>query len=1117
MLQLILGTAGAGKTEYVFNSIKSLINNGESNVLLITPEQYSFVAERRLLSDLGEENVNKVENGSFSRLSNEISRQYGGDKLPILSKGAKAVMMKKAIDMVQDQLVLFKKNIAYTSFINSVIKIYDEMKSCRVATDEILDASNSVDKEILKQKLHDIALIISAYDSLISERYFDSANELTRLYNKLINLDYFTDRTVFIDGFSGFIAQEYKIIEIIIKQAKAVYITFCSDSDINYDKFNLFSYVNNNIAILKQVANKAGVEYKKPIYLTENKRVNNEELRLLEKNTYRKIKTKYDLPVKSISLYSAKNITDECDNVASEISDLLRQGIKASEIAVICRDLDKYEQELEFSFDKYNVPYFDDERQDISSQPLVMFVSFLLRIAIYSYRSEDIFSLLKTGLTALSDEDISALENYAYMWSINGSKWKFEFSQSTKGFVEEVSEKDKKLLSKINSSRNYTVTRLNKFCESIKNKSCKEMCKAIYFTIIDFSADKKLKELAIELDNDGKSALANEQGRIWDLLMEILDKLAVVGGDEKITIKEFFKLFSLMISNEDLGTIPSGLDNVQIGSADRMRCDNPKAVFIVGANEGEFPQSVSSAGLLSESDRVALINNDFKLYSYGETLNAQEKYFAYMAMCSSKDLLYVSFRGGANDGARSSIVDEIISVFPDIQIKYFNDEITLNKLKSPDNSFEILASNYNNHSEIIESLKEYFSNRNDYVSRLNAVKSLSLNSEIKINDSSLATSLFSKDMYLSASKIEEYFKCSFRYFCKFGIKARPRTKAEMDPMQTGTVIHYVLEQIITELGSNGLVNASSAQITILVNKYLEEFLNSKMGNSSEFTARFKYLFMRLSKMLQFVVERLKEEFEQSDFEAKAFELKIGNGDKNEPVKSKTIHLPNGGTISINGSIDRVDVFEKDDKKYVRVVDYKSGDKKFLLSDILYGLNLQMFVYLFTLCQSDHELSGINAGVLYMHSARSILSLDRNVDDNTLKSKANQTFKMKGVVLNDSENEIAEHMEHDLSGKFIPVKYTKKDGISGNIVSLEELGRISRKIDDLIVQMGSGLHSGIILQNPVKGKNHDNTCEYCDYKTVCMNRREVNNRILDELDNNQTLEILKEGDDNAKVD
>ena len=431
MLQLILSRAGYGKTEYVFSSIEKLVNKGESNILLITPEQFSFIAESRILKTLGEERANCVESTSFTRLASEILTEFSGDTLPVLSKGAKAVKMREAIEAVQDSLVLFNKNKITVSFINSVIKIYDEMKSCRVSVDDILEASENTKKEILKRKLRDIAHIIGAYDALIENEYFDPANELTRLYEHLLSQSYFKNRTVFIDGFSGFVAQEYKVLEVILKQADKVYITFCTDSANNTDKYDLFSYVNSNIRILRGVTEKAGVEFCNPILLEGENRFKNDELKLVEKYIYSNIKETSDEEPENISIYRAKNLSDECDRVALEISRLLRKGYKAREIAVICRDLGEYERELNYSFSKYNVPYFDDERQDINSQPLIMLVNFLLRCVMYSFRSEDIFSLLKTGLTALSDEEICELENYVYLWNINGSAWKREFTKST--------------------------------------------------------------------------------------------------------------------------------------------------------------------------------------------------------------------------------------------------------------------------------------------------------------------------------------------------------------------------------------------------------------------------------------------------------------------------------------------------------------------------------------------------------------------------------------------------------------------------------------------------------------------------------------------------------------
>ena len=1113
MLQLVLGRAGYGKTEYVFRKIKEFVDSGEKDILLLIPEQFSFVSEGRLLRDLGEDRINLVDSLSFSRLGVEISSKYGGDELPVLTKGARAVMMKRAIEMVQDSLCLFNRNITSNSFIDSALKVYDEMKSCRVSTDDILAAADNTERELLSLKLKDIALIIGAYDALIDGVYYDSENELTRLYHKLLNLDYFCGKTVFIDGFSGFVAQEYKILEVIIKQAKKVYITFCTDSYNNNSKYDLFSYVNSNIEILKGVTKKAGAEFLTPIILDENRRAANDALKAVEKNAFSPVSESYCGNIDAVKIYAAKNISDECDNVALNISRLLRQDYHASEITVICRDLNKYQKELQFSFNKFNIPYFNDERQDISSQPLIMLVNFLLRTIIYSFRSEDIFSLLKTGLTELDSDRISALENYAFVWSINGSKWKNEFTESPKGFAESLSENDVKCLAELNGSRQYIIDKLLKFKKRSSKRTCRDVSKALYFALIEFMADEKLKELAIALDENGKSALAEEQGRIWDLLMTILDKLAVTSEDKPITLKEYYKLFHLMISNEDLGSVPTGLDNVQIGSADRIRCDNPRVVFVVGANEGEFPQAVTSAGLLSENDRIDLISNDFKLYSYGETLTAQERYFAYMAVSAPTEKLFVSYRESASTSSESSIVRGLRAVFPDIEIESYTDEITLDKIESKDNAFELLASSFTDNSDIISSLAAYFENEPAYASRLRAVKRLVSNDDIFISDRALATKLFRENMYLSASRIEDYFNCSFRYFCKFGLGARPLSKAEMDPMQTGTVIHYVLEQIIKEKGSKGLTALSDEELAICVNGYLEDYLKNKMGDSESFTPRFKYQFMRLSKMLISVVMRLRDEFSVSDFEAKAFELTIGDGTNGEEVKSASIPLTDGGSITIKGAVDRVDIYEENGKKYVRVVDYKSGNKQFALSDILYGLNLQMFIYLFTLAQSDSEYSGISSGVLYMHSARPVFSLDKSVSEKALKSKENQLFKMKGVVLNDDENNIAKHMEHDLEGKYIPVKNTK-DGLSGNIVSLSELGAICEKINSLIAQMGASLHSGKIMQNPVNGRNHDKTCEYCDYAAVCMNRREVNCRELEELDNAEVLEIMKGGDDNA---
>ncbi len=658
MLKLVTGTSGSGKTEYVFKEIKKLVENGVKDILLITPEQFSFIAERRLLTDLGEQNVRFVDNSSFSRISDTVRREYGCGKLKVLSKGSKAVFMMRAVEASKDRLQLFNKRLDSLNFVNSMLSIYDEMKSCNLSSSEIYERSLSINNESLKKKLADISLIMNTYELMLKDRYSDNASELTVLYNRLTDIEFFKDKYVFLDGFNGFVAQEYKILELIVKESSCVTITLCTDSPESTDNYNLFGYVNNSAEILTKISKKAGVEVKNE-YLSENFRAKNDEILQLEKYVLRENYAPCNTS-DNVEIYCAKDITDECRQLARNVRKLLRNGYKAEEIAVISRDIDIYRDEISVTFKKYGIPFYNDERQPIKNQPLVVFIEYLLRCVNFSLRSDDILSLAKTGLTGVAREDINELENYVYLWNINGKKWTKPFENSTKGFVGKMTESDKKSLDNINGIREKLIEPILSFKNSVKGADCKEICAQIYYALINFGVDESVKQLAVNLSKLNKNALAEEQGRVWDLVMNILGELPESLGDDKVSLKEFAKIFSLVISTEDLGVIPSGIDNVQFGQADRIRTDNPRAVFILGANEGEFPKNITTSGLLSESDRKIMLENDFKLYSYSDILNLQERYFAYMACTCASEKVFVSYsQGSTNQNASSEIVESI--------------------------------------------------------------------------------------------------------------------------------------------------------------------------------------------------------------------------------------------------------------------------------------------------------------------------------------------------------------------------------------------------------------------------------------------------------------------------
>lgn len=1113
MLELVFGRSGYGKTEYVFNTIKKLVQEGNRDILLITPEQFSLVSERKLLKDLKEEGINAVNNSSFTRLADDVKRKYGSVNLPVLTKGAKLVLMVKAIEKAKDKLTLFNKNLDSLSFVKSMIKINDEMKSCNLTSSEISVLSSGISNEILFRKMNDISAIMSSYENLIKDKYVDTADQLTRLYETLYNKNYFCGKTVLIDGFNGFVAQEYKLLELIIKEADKVVITLCTDTYECGDDYDLFAYVNNSAKIIKKIADKANTPTKF-VQLKTNHRAKNDTIKNVEKYIFKNNSLPNIKSQNNVSIYSAGSITDECLEVARQIRKLLKSGVKASEISVITRDLDKYRDEMASAFKKMEIPYFHDERQPVKNQPIVLFIDYLLRCVNYSLKSDDIVSLAKTGLTDISFEEINNLENYVYLWNINGLKWTKPFVNSTKGFVSSISSSDQRQLDAVNNTREKIISPILKFKSSVKNADAQTICKYIYYALLEFGADKKIGEIAEKLHSCGKTVLANQQESVWDLVMDILSQIPQALGNEKISLKDFAKLFSLVISSEDLGVLPSGIDNVQLGQADRIRCNNPKAVFVVGANEGEFPQAVSEGGLLTESDRLILLENDFKLYSYGEILNLQERYFAYMACSAPCEKLFISYLGNkGKESAPSEIVTSVKSLFDDLEEYKYTDIDDIDLVETEGNAFELMSENFLTNTEFYSSLKEYFADD----PRFSAVKSLALNEQSKIRSSEISTDLFGYNMYISASRIEDYYNCAFRYFCKFGLGARPRKKAEINPMERGTLIHYVLENILSKYGSKKLALMSEDEITDCVNNQVNDYFVSVMGNAQDLNERFKYNFKRLSKLIYAVVIHLSQEFKDCDFEAKAFELAI---DKDADVKPEIITLEDGGTVQIRGSIDRVDTYNKNGETYVRVVDYKSGNKEFSLSDILYGLNLQMFVYLFSLTQDKNaDFTGIPAGVLYMHSSRNVFSFDNKKDaGENLSSAENESFKMKGIVLDLNEGEIAVAMEHDLQGKFIPVKRKKSGELTGQLASLEELGHIHKKINSLIAQMGNELHKGNISRNPVWNKNHKNVCDYCDFKDVCANSKLIENRVCSDLTDSQVKEELaKEYDEDAAVD
>lgn len=1119
MLNFVLGRNGSGKTEYLRNIAADKLNDGKSECILIVPEQFSYETERSMLRKVGSEKMLNLEIFSFTRLAHILNQKYGEKLKPQIDDGVCSVLMSMTLEALTDKLQFYKKFSGKPALIGQLITFSDELKKCNIEPIDLSKTAENTDNVILKSKLNELSLITSLYCAEISRNYSDSRDLLTIAADLIPQNDYFLGKTVCIDAFSGFTAQERKIIEKIIKQADNVFVSLCTDSIRTSDSgFSLFDNVTEESHKLKSCADKMGIPVLKPVILPVNTESKSNDLIYLEKAIFSSTSEKFYDKCENIVLCSAGNKADEADFVACTIKKLLRvNGFRCREIAVIERSQDSYDKELTESFKKYGIPFFEDKRQPIHTQPIIVLVNCLLSMAQSGISTELLFRYLKTGLTRISVNDISELENYAVIWKIDGAKWKNDFTENPDGLGIEFNEKSEKQLAHFNEIRKQAIAPVLAFKRDFNEANGTEKSRLIYNYLKSYKIADNLADFTLDLLKSGNSSLADEQDTVWQLLMKMLDDLSNAIGETVVTPKRYFELFSVLLSTIDLGKIPQSIDAVTIGSADRMRISGCRAVFVVGANSGVFPLDMPTDGILNDRERKILEKLGLELTKTAEYKTVDEHFFAYNALTSANEKIYVSYSLSDYSGKAlfpSEIVSQITEIFTDV--KHIDTALInpIEKIESNISAFEAASKEFNSNSIFSVTLKEYFNNNSEYSYRLDALDRIANRKETAINDKTIATELFGKNMYVSASRCETYYKCPFEYFCKFGLNAKPRKIAELDPAQTGTVIHFVLEKILSENSREELEKFSDNKIKEKIKDIMNQYITLSLGGVDNKPKRFLYLYSRLLSTLFEVVKRIIEELKVSDFTPTDFELKI---DKDGAVAPYEVQLPNGGKLYIRGSVDRVDTMQKDGETYVRVIDYKSGGKKFMLSDIFAGLNMQMMIYLFALKQNGSEKYGniVPSGVLYMPAKQGSESLGRNAAPEEIMMEKIKSSRLNGIVLKDEK--VITGMDRTYSKCYVNVEPDKKNGgFKGDLITFEELGKLQKKVDYELTQMAESLQNGVIPVLPAVGGNYKNTCEYCDYSQVCGfeltgNVREISNYTLP-----QALGILNQEDGEQNV-
>ena len=1092
MLHFIYGPIGSGKTTVLLKYLEGDINQGKK-AFFIVPEQETVAAERKIVSLFPTSAQLNVEVLNFSRLCNKIFRTYGGLSYNFATKPIKSLIMWNTLRELSPMLEEYRAtDVSDFSLTQKMLSATQELKAYSISPQRLDSTCAKIDENsALYGKLRDVSLIYSAYTSQISEHFDDSADDISKAIDILNNKSFFESTSVYLDSFAGFTKQEFDFIIKINELCDDVYITLPiptpNDNSIHLDS------IRNTVSSLKKRLDARDYD---EIFLTEDHKASSPALKYLKNNIWNFEAPAFCGDDSCISAFLCETPYSESDTVASEICKAVKGGARYNEIAIILRDTEKYRGILDVSLDKYGIPYFMSEKTDLMTKPLAKFIFSALKIKESNWRGESVIAHLKSGYCDIDPFDVDVFEDYVSTWNINGNRFLGEkWTMNPDGYSAHLTKRGEKILATANSVREAVVPSLSRYFAMLEaSQSVKEMCGATVEFLKDSHITEKVRQGCTAHLSRGNKKAADEDMKLYTLTLNILYDLANVFGDKELTFDEFFAALSLMFSQSDIGTIPTSVDEVMIGSASMLRTDNIKYAIIMGLNEGEFPASVKDNGIFTDSDKAMLEELDITLSSSSSIKTSEELFFVYRALSVPSEGLTLTSSALSSDGAsqRQSIaIERVKKLFPTLSHTKESTLSPIDKIWNIELAKEAYSKikDYTNSNEISEIIKEY-ENSNSFEKR----------GEIPLSQRNCSVSpdivnkLFGNRLSLTQSRLEKYVLCGFDYYCSYVLGLRESKRAVFQLNDIGTFIHYILEMFMKDITADGKLNLTltDQEIDEILQKNVRNYLFELLGEDYALSNRTKHLFLRLNKLSFMIAKNLINEFKASDFYPAYFELKVGMGDGG--INALEFELKDGSVVTLRGIADRVDTYKKDGNVYIRVVDYKTGSKEFSFDELKDGLNTQLLIYLFSICyaQSDETKTKFGcddggallpAGIQYLSSNAPVVSVDKFCDGDSIEELIQNEFSRSGLITGDPE--IIQAINHDLDPKIVSKFKTNDQGelVGKSLVGNDGFNEIYNMLSETIVRVAESMRDGNANAIPLR-KGEAAPCRYCKMKAIC---------------------------------
>ncbi|MDR1131933.1 MAG: PD-(D/E)XK nuclease family protein [Oscillospiraceae bacterium] len=1078
MLRLIVGVAGSGKTARITDEIRQRVARRETGVILLVPEQYSHEAERELCRVCGDGLSRYAEVLSFSRLAVRVAQETGTGGKIVLDKGGRLLCMSLALSQLGGRLKLFSAAAHRAELQAALLQTVTALKTAHVGSEALRAAALSAENS-LSDKLSDLALCLDAYDAILAQGRADPADRLARLAETLGQSAVCCSGHIYIDGFTDFTGAELAVIRTLLKKNAA--LTVCLSCDGLHGKSEHFALSRTAANTLLRYAREAGVE----TALVDAPDISGKAAPLvfLDEKLYSFTDEVRENTDGCIAVLRAESVRSECEAAAANCLELVRSGAcRYRDIAVAVRGFEGYAAVLEEAFRFYGVPLFTARRGSVLQKPVAALIADAFEILQGGWETDAVLSYMKTGLTGLSVDDRDLIERYAVMWRVRGALWyrRAPWSQHPAGYGAERTPESLDALSRLNAIRRLLTAPLARLAESgDRAKTASEQAKALAAFLSELRLPETLADKARRLEEAGRALYAEETLQLWELTVKCLEQSAAILGDTPMTQEQFSKLFLQTLSQYDVSAIPVSLDRVQAGDMDRMRRRRIKHLMILGASDDRLPGALGGGGILSGEECDELDTLGIPLG--GRTLGlARELSLIYSCVALPSETLTLSYCALTEGGARarpSFLINRAKLLFGLEESPVHPETVSL---AAPEPAFLLALGSADDAPSRLA--RACFSETEADRGRLDALADRAGRGRGSLSEQTVKT-LYGETLRLTPSRTDAFSACRLYYFLRYGLKLSEKERAGFEAPELGSFMHYVLENVAAEIAAGpGFKAVEEETVTILADRFAGLYAEEKLGGLADKAPRFVYLFERLRPTIRRVAADMVRELSRSDFVPLDFELGLGQGGALPPVR-----IGDGdNALYISGIADRVDGCEKDGKLYIRVVDYKTGKTTFSLSDVWYGMGMQLLLYLFALEREGEKRYGkpvVPAGVLYVPARDVLIQASRDLSDEALSKEKAKLRRRSGLILNDAA--VIAAMERAEVPEYLPVS-TKKDGSFSTdaLADTERFETLRGHVDRRMLELGGQLACGRIEALPYYRGEQDNACLYCPYRSVC---------------------------------